>query len=366
LKARVGRAAIEGLAAAISAVDAGFDAPAFVALACTGLEDLELKARVAHVADALGRHLPTHFDRAVALLCDAADRAQLDMWAAWPCLTYVEQRGPESPEVALAALARLTRHASAEFAIRPLLERYPALVFERLAEWTSSPDVHVRRLVSEGTRPRLPWGRQLAGLRRDPAPALPLLDRLRDDPEEYVRRSVANHLNDIARDHPERALAVAGRWLAEGGANVAAVVRHGLRTLVKAGHPEALALVGADVGADLAVEDLRFDEPRVRLGGELSFSFRLRNRADAPARAVVDYVIHWRRANGSLSPTVFKLATPTLAPNATVAVRRAHPIRPITTRRYYPGEQLLEVQVNGRRVARLSFLLTLPEDGTNP
>jgi 3-methyladenine DNA glycosylase AlkC len=279
------------------------------------------------------------------------------VWASWPCLAYVERRGLDDPDVALDALARLTRHASAEFAIRPLLERHPAPTLERLREWAASPDMHVRRLVSEGARPRLPWGRHLTALRRDPSPVLPLLDRLRDDPEEYVRRSVANHLNDVARDHPDLAVAVAHRWLDEGGTHAAAVVRHGLRTLVKDGRADALALVGADVGAEIEVVDLAVEEERVPFGGALPFSFRLLNRSDRSVRAVVDYVVHFRRANGASSPKVFKLAAAELPPKSDRLVRRAHSFRPITTRRYYPGEHRLEIQVNGRIAAGVAFEL---------
>jgi 3-methyladenine DNA glycosylase AlkC len=293
----------------------------------------------------------------VAILCAAADRAGLDMWAAWPCLAYVERHGVAHPEVALNALGALTRHASAEFAVRGLLEQHPALTLDRLGTWALSPDVHLRRLVSEGTRPRLPWGRHLAALRRDPLPVLPLLGWLRDDPEAYVRRSVANHLNDIARDHPELAIAVARRWLAEGGTHVRGVIRHGLRTLVKAGHPEALVLVGADPGAALEVEDLRVENDQVHLGGTLRFSFRLRNASDGPVCAVIDYVVHLRRARGALAPKVFKLSARTVPPRGSVLFRRAHPLRPVTTRRYYPGKHLLDIQVNGRMAARARFEL---------
>ena len=357
LKQRIDRGTIARLAAAIAAVDRSFDQAAFIAEAAAGLEPLGLKARIDQVARALERHVPTPFAHAAALLCAAADRARLDLWAAWPCLTYVERRGAEDPDAALDALARLTRHASAEFAIRPLLEQHPARTFDRLRHWAASPDAHLRRLVSEGTRPRLPWGRHLAALRHDPSPVLPLLDRLRDDPEEAVRRSVANHLNDIAKDHPGLALAVARRWLAEGDTHVAGVVRHGLRTLVKAGDPAALALLGADPAAEVEVHDLRLAEARVPLGGTLRFSFLLRNASGRPVRAVIDYVVHLRRANGARSPKVFKLSTRTLPPAAGLTVRRAHSLRPVTVRRYYPGEHLLEIQVNGRIAARAPFEL---------
>jgi 3-methyladenine DNA glycosylase AlkC len=359
LKERVDAALVRRLADAVASADRSFDADAFVADATVGLDELELKERMEHIAAALERHLAGPFDRAAQVVGDAVEGASLDVWAAWACATYLERRGLDDPAAALDAMARVTRHASAEFAVRPLIERHPELTFARLAEWAGSDDQHLRRLVSEGTRPRLPWGRRLLALQRDPSPVLPLLDRLRDDPEEYVRRSVANHLNDIAKDHPALALATARRWLAEGGTHVGRVVSHGLRTLIKAGDPEALALVGAESSADVELTELRLDEARIRLGDALRFSFALRNRADRPVRVVVDYVLHFRRANGTLSPKVFKLANPTLAPGGTLELRRAFPIRPITTRRYYPGEQRLEIQVSGRILAAATFQLVV-------
>ena len=357
LKERVDREAASRLADAIAAVDASFDAPAFVVEASAPLHGLELKARVGQLTTTLEEYLDGPFERAARVLCAAATGAALDMWAAWPCVTYVERRGLGEPETALDALACLTRYASAEFAIRPFLEHHPQRTLARLAEWTDSGDLHLRRLVSEGTRPRLPWARRLIAPPWDPLVVLPLLDRLHDDPEMYVRRSVANHLNDLTKDHPTLAVMVARRWLAKGGTHVPWVVRHGLRGLVKAGNPDALALVGADPSADVEVYDLRLTEAQVHIGDVLRFSFALRNLADRPVHLVIDYVVHYRRANGSASPRVFKLSTRTVPPLATTLVRRAHSFRPVTTRRYYTGDHRLEIQVNGRVVAGATFQL---------
>lgn len=356
-KEHVGAAAVARLADAIAAVDPTFDAPAFAADALAGLDALELKARIAHVAAALEPHLAGPFPRAAGVLCAAATAADLDAWTAWPLTAWVERNGLDDPAAALDALARLTCHASAEFAIRPFIERHPEATFARLADWAGSDDLHLRRLVSEGTRPRLPWGGRLAALQRDPSPVLPLLDRLRDDPEEYVRRSVANHLNDIAKDHPALAVEIAGRWLAEGGDHSRRVVRHGLRSLVKAGDPAALALVGADPAVAVEAGDLAVEANAVPLGGTLRFAITLRNPGDGPVGLVIDYAVHHRKANGALSPKVFKLATRTLSPGEAFVARRAHSFRPVTTRRYYPGGHRIDVRVNGRVVGEADFRL---------
>ena len=359
LKSFINRASVTRLADAIRAVHPTFDAHVFVKEALTGLDPLELKARIDHVAAALAAQLPQPFPLAARLLARAIPRAtpELTMWEAWPATTYVEYHGIAHPEPALDALAVLTRYASAEFAIRPYVEQHPEITWPRLHQWAASDDLHQRRLASEGTRPRLPWGRQLPSLRLDPSPSLDLLDHLRDDPEEYVRRSVANHLNDVAKDHPDLAIATARRWLAAPSGHTERIVRHALRSLIKSGHPDALTLLGAAPDDRLAVTALRIETSAVTLGEALRFSFSLVSRAEDPLHAVIDYVIHHRRANDTLTPKVFKLSARTLAPGETISISRTHPIRPITTRRYYTGEHRLEIQVNGRILAAAPFQL---------
>lgn len=197
---------------------AGFDRRRFVALATQGLEALEMKARAMLIADALQATLPPRFADAADVLeaalapAEAGDAmAQLSGlqnglrgWILWPVGEFVARRGLAEPDRALQTLHAMTQRFTAEFAIRPFIVEHPALVFDTLARWTTDPSHHVRRLVSEGSRPRLPWGLQLKSLIRDPSPTLPLLHALQDDPSEYVRRSVANHLNDIAKDHLAR------------------------------------------------------------------------------------------------------------------------------------------------------------------
>ena len=366
-KDHVNANALDQIATAISAAHPGFDAASFTGETAAGLDALELKARIDHVAHALARHLPAPFPEASRLLCRAAATAAalgrpLTTWTGWPCVAFVEHHGLEHPEAALDALACLTPYASAEFAVRPYIEHHPEATWPRLHAWVHSDDVHLRRLASEGTRPRLPWGRQLVALRKDPLPTIPLLDTLREDPEEYVRRSVANHLNDISKDHADLAIAIARRWTQEGGIHVERVVRHALRDLVKAGHPDALALRGAGPAGALDVADLRIVTPVVTLGEALRFELSLVSRAGEAVRAIVDYVVHHRRANGSLGAKVFKLTIRTLAPGERVTLSRVQPMRAITTRRYYPGEHRLEIQVNGARLAGAPFELRLPSE----
>ncbi|MCP9985607.1 DNA alkylation repair protein [Streptomyces sudanensis] len=217
---------------------------------------------------------PRSFPRAAEVLRRAVAGTDLDLWSAWPATEYVAGHGLHHPDDALRTLAALTPYASAEFAVRAFLAAHPERTLAQLHTWAASSDVHLRRLASEGSRPRLPWATRVP-LLADPALTLPLLDRLRHDPETYVRRSVANHLNDIAHDHPETAVATARRWTREGGPHTAAVLRHGLRGLIRRGDLDAFALVGAAPGIPVRVTGLRPTGGPVPAGQPLAFTFDL-------------------------------------------------------------------------------------------
>ncbi len=347
----------------------GFDAAAFTAQATTGLEALEMKARAMQICAALEATLPADFDRAAGLLESAlapmaGDEVagppglQLGLrgWILWPAGEYIARRGLAQPERALAALHALTQRFTAEFAIRPLIVQHPALCLATLQRWTADPSAHVRRLVSEGSRPRLPWGLRLQALVQDPSPTLPLLRALQDDGSEYVRRSVANHLNDIAKDHP----AVVTAWLQEhlpgAPAPRRALLKHASRTLVKQGHAPTLQAWGLGAGFE-GTAQLKVAPARVALGDKLQLTLNLSASARRTQALVVDYAVHHVKADGSTSPKVFKGWALSLAPGASVTLSKQHSMRPVTTRRYHPGRHAITVQVNGREVAAGHFTL---------
>lgn len=352
-----------------------FDGERFVALACTGLEALEMKARAMQVCAALEATLPADFHRAAGVIeaalapplpgdaaASPADLAAgLHGWILWSAGEYIARHGQGDPQRALAALHALTQRFTAEFAIRPFIVRHPALVFETLQRWTSDASPHVRRLVSEGSRPRLPWGLRLQALVQDPSPTLPLLAALQDDPSEMVRRSVANHLNDIAKDHPQVVVGWLRAHLPGAPAPRRALLSHASRTLVKQGHAGALQAWG--LGAALRGEAaLTLAPAHVMLGGEITFTLHLRSTSARAQKLAVDYVVHHVKADGSRTPKVFKGWQTELAAHAEATLVRRHSLRPVTTRRYHGGEHLLAVHVNGRPVATASFTLALPPE----
>lgn len=347
----------------------GFDRDGFVALACEGIEAHELKDRSGQITRALDAHLPRDFAQACELLVAAlhpdetppfADRATdasgIRGWAVMPMADWVALRGLGDLDRSMAVLGAMTSRFSAEFAVRPFLAREPVRAMAWMHRFAGAANPHLRRLASEGCRPRLPWGMRLKVFVAEPGPVIVLLDRLRDDPEETVRRSVANNLNDIARDHPDRVAALATEWLADAGPERRRLVRHALRGLVKAGHAEALAALGLGP-APARLERLAIATPVVAFGAALEFSIVLGLGGDRPRDLELDYAVHHRKADGTMRPKVFKWRRLTLGPGATLALSRRHPMRPITTRVYRDGEHRVEIMVNGRSLGAAAFRL---------
>lgn len=346
-----------------------FDRKRFEKVATTGLEALEFKARARHVCDALAATLPDDFEQAADVLeaslapigtrrstvaPDAARADGLNGWAVWPLGEYVARHGLATPERALRTLHALTQRFTAEWPVRAFIEAHPELTFATLAVWTRDASEHVRRLASEGSRPRLPWGLQLKGLIADPSPTLPLLLALQDDESEYVRRSVANHLNDIAKDHP----ALVAEWiethLPGASAQRRALLRHASRTLIKRGDARILKAWG--LGRKLrGVATLALAPKRITLGDSLELAVTLLSNARQAQKLVVDYAVHHVKANGATSPKVFKGWVLELAPGEERALRKRHSLRVVTTRRYHAGRHAVDLLINGEIVASAEF-----------
>lgn len=223
--------------------------------------------------------------------------------------------------------------------------------------WADHEDTAVRRLASEGCRPRLPWAIALKALQKDPAPIFPILAKLIHDPEETVRRSVANNLNDIAKDHPDAVVDFLKSCQGQDSAEIAWIRNHALRSLLKAGHPGALALMGFGDINEVSFSDFCLSTKKVPWHGELKFSFKITSQAPQPIQLMIDYAVCFLRKNGKQSRKVFKLSKRTLLPGETIELERKFSFAPITTRTYYPGEQAIEIQINGQVVGRQSFVL---------
>jgi 3-methyladenine DNA glycosylase AlkC len=363
---------IDAMALHLKRVHPAFQAKAFVAQAAAGLTVLEMKDRAMQIATALQAHLPPDFHAAAAVIESALMPTQageelstlrtnaqgLAGWVVWPLGEFVARQGLAHPVRALTCLRELTQRFSAEFAIRPFIVEHPALVFKTLAQWAQDPNPHVRRLASEGSRPRLPWGLQLKALIADPGPTLPLLRKLQDDTSPYVRRSVANHLNDIAKDHPT----VVAEWLEahlpQASTERSALLRHASRSLIKAGDARVLKAWG--LGQHFKGRALFSLKPaRAQVGGELQLSLELQSASRQSQRLVVDYVVHHVKANGTSTPKVFKGWKLELGAGEQRLLEKKHSLAVITTRRYHAGEHGVTIQINGQPVAEAAFQLSL-------
>jgi 3-methyladenine DNA glycosylase AlkC len=361
----LGPEAVHALAGVLGEAGPGVDWTRLGGLAGE-LEELTLRGRADLIADALvadlrGAVVAPHaqYGAAADVVRRGLDGPRLTGWMVWPVgeaavSLALEDAGEDAFDDCLALLAELTPRLTSEFAIRRLLRRDLDRSLSAIADWTAHPDEHVRRLASEGTRSYLPWAVRVPELLVRPEATLPLLDALRADPSDYVRRSVANHLNDLARHAPELVVATASRWMADADADTAWVVRHGLRTLVKKAHPGALAVMGF-APARVAVGPLELASAALVLPDELDFTCSVTNEAGEPARLAVDFVVHYVKASGARSAKVFKLTTLQLGPGESVRLRKRHAFRQMTTRVHYAGTHAVELQVNGARHGLVEF-----------
>lgn len=344
----------ERIADMIRKSDPSFDEEAFLSMALEGYEDLELTPRARHIADALAATLPDDRGRAMQILIESlgpeiegSELTGMDSFLYLPYVFFISDHGLDEYDLAMTAQYEVTKRFTAEFSIRAFLDRYPERTLAILAQWAHDENVHVRRLVSEGTRPRLPWAPRLRRFQEDPTPVIELIEMLKDDPEEYVRRSVANNINDISKDHPEVVVQLANDWWSDGDLNRRKLIRHGLRTLVKKGDPAALAVLGYAADSPVELATVSITPAVVSIGGSVKLSVELLNPDSEPRGALVDLVVHFVKANGSTGPKVFKGGELELAPGARDTINKTISVRQHTTRTHYPGRHLVDVQING-------------------
>lgn len=345
---------IDQLAGVVADVYPAFDRRRFMDLLFDAQwEGRELKTRMHHTAACLRDSLPADYPAALKILRQVAPHIQGFEALTFP--DFVEQFGLEHRQLSLAALAYFTRFGSAEFAIRPFLEQDPQDGMRWMRAWAQDQDPAVRRLASEGCRPRLPWGRALTSFRSDPAPILPVLELLKDDPDESVRRSVANNLNDISKDHPDLVLSLCERWTGY-SAHRDWIIKHACRGLLKAGDPRALALFGFADPAQVSIDNLQLSPAHPRIGETLEFSFYLQLAGEAQRSLRLEYAIDYQKARGGPRQKIFQIHEKDYAPGAHL-IRRQRPLRDYSTRTHYPGEHKLTLIVNGAQMAQESFIL---------
>jgi 3-methyladenine DNA glycosylase AlkC len=350
---------VGALAAAVAKVYSAFDRKAFTTRVFDeAWEGRELKERMRHISTVLGGNLPSEYRTALGILQGALSRLDDHGFVKMVFPGYVEMHGLDDWEASMLALEEFTQKVSAEFAIRPFIMRYPERTMVRMFQWAKHEHPEVRRLASEGCRPRLPWGIRLSNLQADPSPILPILEQLKHDESESVRKSVANNLNDISKDHADVVLDLLRRWQADATDEVHWITSHALRTLLKQGDPEALELLGYPSEPMIAVHHVTVEPEVVTVGGEVTISFKVQSLSDRPQKLMIDYVVYSMKASGKLSPKVWKLTKRTIQPDEILRVSKRHSFAPVTTRKYYPGEHAIQPKINGKVFRRVGFVLS--------
>lgn len=321
----------------------------------TEWETLELKGRMTHIATVLGEHLPKDYKVAINILAKLVHK--FDGFDGMIFPEFVRLFGLDYWSVSMDALELFTQYSSGEFAIRNFILKQEKKTMGKMLEWSKHKNHHVRRLSSEGCRPRLPWAMALPNFKKDPALILPILENLKADESEYVRKSLANNLNDVTKDNPKTIIDLCKKWKT-GSTSTDWIIKHGLRSLVKAGNPEALKLLGFNA-AKVDIQNLKVHPNTIHLGEAVRLEFDVFNKGKKAANLHIDYIIHFKKANGSNTPKVFKLTTLKLDPGQKETLAKQHKIYAITTRKYYPGDQIIDIQVNGKVLARKSFELII-------
>jgi 3-methyladenine DNA glycosylase AlkC len=357
------RQAAKALSSQVAAAMPDFDRNGFVRRAVRNIDTLEFHGRVKLFADALYACLPDDIPESLDILTRSLPEplpdceAVTDGWLQWPLGQFIADHGLPHFDQSMHAMTELTQRFSSEFAVRPFVQHRPDETFAYLMSQLDHPSPHVRRWCSEGVRTRLPWGAKLNALVADPTPIWPILDALIDDDELYVRRSVANNLNDIAKDHPADAVKRAKGWLKKRSQHREWVVKHGLRTMIKNGDPAALALIGYGAPKGVSVE-LAIKPKKIAIGGALELNATLVSTARNSQNLLLDYIVHYVRKAGKSGSKVFKWTTLEIAAGETITLSRKHPMRQTTVRALYPGKHKVELQLNGQVVAEADFVLT--------
>ena len=318
----------------------------------------ELKERLTQICHCLHKHLPEEYLKALSILLEVAPGFGNYQALYFPEFVSTYGMDQKYRTQSLSALKKLTVYSSSELAIRPFILEDCQATMKWMLKMASDKNYHVRRLASEGCRPRLPWAMALPQFKKDPQLILPILEKLKDDPELYVRRSVANNINDICKDNPEIMLKTLRKWKKESPSKeLLWVINHGLRSLIKQGNPKALALIGFKKDSSIKISNPKLDKKNIKLGETLSFTFFVTNQSKTKKNIMIDYIVHHNKKNGEQTPKVFKLKKIILAPGDKIKVTKKHKIQKISTRQYYSGNHFIQLQINGEKLTKVKFHL---------
>ncbi len=335
-------------------------------------ENKEFKQRISHITTVLKKFLPADYKDAIAKIlelldhikpryshCSEIDDTKFGLTLEYGAIldNYVEQYGMDDFETSVKAIEKITQFTSCEFVTHSFIVKYPDKMMAQMLIWSKHEHWGVRRLASEGCRPRLPWAMALPGLKKNPAPIFPILENLKNDPARSVRLSVANNLNDIAKDNPEIVIGLAKKWKGE-SREVDWIIKHGCRTLLKQGNPEIMELFGFNFTVkNLTIEDFQISDTLVVVGDSLKFSFKLLNNNNNKTKVRLEYAIYYQKANGTLTKKVHKISEKEYSGNSVNPIIRKHSFRVVTTRKFHPGLHQVAVIINGNEFEKYDFEL---------
>lgn len=359
-------AIVKKIATDISKEYKSFDEKGFLNATLLQLENQTYSERKESITNGLIAYLPDDYEFSVKLLLkilpppyqakiesDGIDRFYVSTFT-----SYIGKQGLNHYDLSLNALYEMTKCFTSEWDIRPFILAYPDETLSLLKTWAKDENIHVRRLVSEGSRPNLPWGKKLKFIDDNAeTTTLPIISILQNDSSEYVRRSVANHLNDLSKNNADLVVKHLEKWSTnQPGKDKTKLINHALRTLIKQGHKGALALIGYEDNFDIDVV-IETKRSTVNWGGKFEFSFTIKNNENNNRKLLIDYIIGFQKKDGKISDKVFKLKKVELSPQEEIMVSKSQSFKAITTRVYYPGKHTLSIQINGKIVAQKTFKL---------
>lgn len=318
--------------------------------------NLELKARMRKITLTLGKHLPANYQQALNIIDKSLDNYPpgFNHFTLMYFPDFVEIYGQDANnwELSMRALAKYTQSSTSEFAVRPFLINHEKQMMEQMLIWAQDSNEHIRRLATEGCRPQLPWGQALISFKQNPLPVLKILEQLKADPSLYVRKSVANNLNDISKTHPELVIKIAQEWYGN-NANTDWIVKHGCRTLLKKGNQEVMSIFGFNNSDAITINDFVLDTPFVSIGQDITFSFNLETKEKQKIR--LEYGIDYVRTNGKRNRKVFQISETYLEKNIKKSYTKKHSFKEVRTRKHYLGTHSLTLIVNGKEWNTLNF-----------
>jgi len=317
-------------------------------------DNKELKQRMRHITNCLNEAIPLSYAQQIDVLKNTAPHFTGFLAMVFP--DFVEVYGLNDLEISIDALTHFTQYSSSEFAVRPFITKYPTQMIKQHLIWSKHKNYHVRRLASEGIRPRLPWAMALPEFKKDPTPIIPILNNLITDEHEYVRRSVANCINDISKDHPQIVLQIINIWQNK-SEEIDWVLKHASRGLLKKGHAEILNSFGLNDQIKTELNYLQIDKNKIPIGGSLQFKFGITLLEKQETKVRLEYKVYYAKANGKQLPKIFQIGTYTLKPNEVFEVNKKQLFANLTTRKHYAGQHKIAVVVNGKEMGNIEFEL---------